>query len=388
MNQQQKAALEAMTNWLSHEQELGHKPHKIEPAGDFMLHDMKYYLFKYKKKMFGGWLLGVCGGYESPSDTEHCGHVFSRTQPYDPATAVKEATDMIEMIRQYWMEKAAEIEAGAGGGGVSEDAEQEDDKKGGLFNGFVLLNSAEFRPEQLKAQLLQDWNIDCASEEDGEDNDVVPGVEDREQDGPLPLVFEADGCMLAISFIPAPVPDNEAVVNAGSNYLWPQAEEVAETHVAQLIIAVFPRESSMLDAASTYVKLASSCLKLPSAIGLYSSGTVFQPSFFQDVTNIMKEDGAFPLLNLIYFGLVRTEQGVGGYTIGLNAFGKDEIEIIDSPMQPSELREFLIDICSYIVEYDVTLRDGETIGFSEEQKLQITRSKGVYIKEDSLKIKL
>lgn len=47
----------------------------------------------------------------------------------------------------------------------------------------------------------------------------------------------------------------------------------------------------------------------------------------------------------------------------------------------------LWDIANYVITEDVVLRDGETIGFSEEQKLPITRSKGVAVEGDSLKIK-
>ena len=61
--------------------------------------------------------------------------------------------------------------------------------------------------------------------------------------------------------------------------------------------------------------------------------------------------------------------------------------MLDSQATPAELREFLMDIALYIVEQDVTLRDGETIGFSAEQKLPITRSEGVYLPDDTLKIK-
>lgn len=100
----------------------------------------------------------------------------------------------------------------------------------------------------------------------------------------------------------------------------------------------------------------------------------------------MKSDDMLPLLNLVHFGLIRTENGMGAYTYGLRAFGKDEIEILDSQASPSELRDFLIEISGYILEQDVTLRDGETIGFSAEQRLSITRSAGVYVNGDSLKI--
>lgn len=384
MTVQQQAAKESLIEWLSHEQELGHKPRRIEPAGEFELHGMRYYIFKYKKNLLGGWLIGVCGGYESPEDTQHCGHVFSEMQPYNPSTAEQDAIAMVEMIREYWMQQAAAYEATgeapAQGGSSDSDNSDDSDDSPGLFTGFVLLNSSEFNEEQIKANLLQDWSISV---------DAAVAEEDHsreDQDGPTPLVFEAEGCMIAVSFVNAPVPDDEAVHNAASNYLWPEAEEVTRTHVAQIIIAVFKRESSLLDTAAVYTKLASSCLKLPNAIGLYSSGTVFQPSFFQEVTEDMKANEQFPLLNLVYFGLVRTENGVSGYTIGLNSFGKDEIEVLESPASPAELRDFLADIAWYIISYNVTLRDGETIGFTEEQKLAIRRSAGVNIQGDTLKI--
>lgn len=67
-------------------QELGQPPCEIELAGEFDLHEMHYYIFKYKETALGKWLLGVCGGYESEEDIEHCGHVISNMEPYDPAS--------------------------------------------------------------------------------------------------------------------------------------------------------------------------------------------------------------------------------------------------------------------------------------------------------------
>ena len=63
------------------------------------------------------------------------------------------------------------------------------------------------------------------------------------------LVFEADGRMVAVSFVDAPVPDGEAEHYAQGNYLWPEAVEVTKTHVSQLILAVFSRVPPRLIAA-------------------------------------------------------------------------------------------------------------------------------------------
>ena len=104
-NEQMNAAKEQMISWLSHPSELGKEPSKIECAGSFELYDMTYYIFKYKKSMFGKWLLGVAGGYEGDS-LENCGHTFSEMEEYNEATAKDDAVKMVEMIRKYWMDMA------------------------------------------------------------------------------------------------------------------------------------------------------------------------------------------------------------------------------------------------------------------------------------------
>ena len=43
-------------------------------------------------------------------------------------------------------------------------------------------------------------------------------------------------------------------------------------------------------------------------------------------------------------------------------------------------------MAAYVIEYDVTLNDGETIGFSAEDKHAITRSEGAALPGMTLKI--
>lgn len=105
MNLQQEAAKAAMIKWLANPAELGKAPKKIEYAGEFQLHDMIYYVFRFKKSIFGKWLVGVSGGYEV-GGLEHCGHVFSEMEEYSSETAQQKAVAMVEMLREYWMGQA------------------------------------------------------------------------------------------------------------------------------------------------------------------------------------------------------------------------------------------------------------------------------------------
>lgn len=100
----------------------------------------------------------------------------------------------------------------------------------------------------------------------------------------------------------------------------------------------------------------------------------------------MKE-GGLPVYNWIWFGLYRSENGVCGYTYGMTTFGKEEMEVLDADAQPTDVQEFLSNLAAYVLEYDVTLKDGETIGFSEDDKHPITRSQGVSLPQMTLKIR-
>lgn len=75
----------------------------------------------------------------------------------------------------------------------------------------------------------------------------------------------------------------------------------------------------------------------------------------------------------------------GILTRGLTNFGKMEIEVCaDAPL--NDILDFITDISNYILSYDVTFNDGETIGRDENEKLKISISPGIAIDEPTVKI--
>ena len=101
----------------------------------------------------------------------------------------------------------------------------------------------------------------------------------------------------------------------------------------------------------------------------------------------MMQEDELPIFNWIWFGLYRNEGGMSAYTYGMEVFGKDEMEVLNTGAEPGELRDFLASLVSYVLENDVELHDGETIGFSAEDKHTITRSKGVAL-PDQMTLKI
>ena len=245
--------------------------------------------------------------------------------------------------------------------------------EGGTFLAFVLLEQPEWDAEEFKRTLRDDWGIPCMTEE-----------KDSGEGGST-LVFEAEGFLTAVSLYPFPVPKGEAEQNAGRNYLWSEAEETTRRHRGQILVSTMARDGDVGQAARLQVKLVCAACGQDGVLGIYANGTVYQPEFYLEAAQMM-EDGSLPLLNLVWPGLYRREGGLCAYTEGLRAFGKDELEVLDTRAEPGDLRGFVLDIASYVLEQDVTLRDGETIGFSEGQKLPITRSAGIWHDGMTLKI--
>lgn len=271
---------------------------------------------------------------------------------------------------------------------TKETLEQDNRKEAGSFIGFVLLSEPKFDKEKVKQTLLEDWNI-CVNEDmSGEDEEMldieVEGAEEEFNSKDI-LVFNVDGYMVAVGHMPGSIPDGEAECAAKNNYMWREAEEKTKEHQAHILVSVLGKDGNNIEKGELLVKVISACCKQDGVIGVYANGTVYQPELYLDAASILR-DGEFPVLNLIWFGLYQTEKGTAGYTEGLRNFGKDEIEVEAENVMPFEIRDFLLNIVSYVILEDVDLKDGETIGFSEEQKLQITRSEGWAVDGMSLKI--
>ena len=245
--------------------------------------------------------------------------------------------------------------------------------EGGAFLAFVLLEAPAWDPDQFRRDLRDLYGIPCLTEAE------------ESEDGGSTLTFEVSGMLAAVCLYPFPVPHGEAEENAAHNYLWPEAAESAARHRGQLLVTVLPREESVREAAILQVKLVCAACRQRGTLGVYANGTVYQPEFYLNASQPM-EDGELPLLDLVWMGLYRREEGLCGYTDGLAAFGKEEIEVLDTQAAPGDLHSFLLDLASYVLEEDVTFHDGETIGFTEGQYLPISRSAGVWHDGMTLKI--
>lgn len=242
----------------------------------------------------------------------------------------------------------------------------------GNFAGFALLSEPRLDKEKFFADLKADWDIDVPDDPEPEDDVIYADV---------------NGYRVVVGLMPAPVPDGEAEYWAKGNYMWQDAVEVAASHKAHAIIAILGKEDDLIEKGKLFVKAVCAIMKQETAVAFYNEGAVFPPKMYLDFAGLMS-DGHVPVLNLVWLGIFSDGKQSGVYTYGMRRMGKEEMEVyIEADKADfNELREFMLTIASYVLKTGATLRDGETIGFTEEQKLPITLSKGVAVDGNTLKI--
>ena len=162
---------------------------------------------------------------------------------------------------------------------------------------------------------------------------------------------------------------------------------VESSNVEDIMVAVLGEEEKLLERGKLFTKAMAVCCKQKYATGVYTSGVVFEPRFYEGLADMLKED-ELPIFNWVWFGLYRSEGGLNGYTYGMDVFGKEEMEVLNTDAEPEDLRDFLASLASYVLACDVTLKDGETIGFDADDKHTITRSSGVGLPEEQMTLKI
>ena len=370
-----KRAVEIMTGWLGHKNELGKKPAKIKAAGSFSYEGNTYVILKFKPDLFGKWEVGVVGFDEEGNE---CGHTFSEFEEYDETTAKDRCIAMIEYLKEYWRGRVlSELErrdmTEEEYNSLSEEERKkkwdEADEQNAVRVGSVLLKDTEIDFDALSDALIQAFDVT--------DENCTRDAQT--------LVFSLESNMISVALMDTPVPDGEAEFYAEGNFLWREAVETTKQHQAHLLVAVLNREANAIEAACFFTDTVNLCSMETKALGIYTTGTVYEPSFYNEWAGKLR-NGEMPLPLWVYVGLVRDENGLSGYTYGLTLFGRLELEIIGTSRSHEELYNFLYGVCEGILSEGMYFHDGETLSFTSDQRLTITKSKAVYVEGDSFKI--
>jgi hypothetical protein len=114
----------------------------------------------------------------------------------------------------------------------------------------------------------------------------------------------------------------------------------------------------------------------PQTVGVYwgNATLVISPPVFRDFAKEMLPD-TLPIPMWIDFRVGDGEKGkMAGFTHGMEALGHMELETLNSPESPGDLRERLMDLCGYLLENGPVIQDGHTVGHDANEKIRVIYS--------------
>jgi len=205
-------------------------------------------------------------------------------------------------------------------------------------------------------------------------------VTDIEGDDEL-ATFKVGDELVAISMMPVPIPNSEFESMYSYSYLWKNVENETKEHTNHVIVSILSSDIPMVN---------SSILRTSEdAIGIYQgSATLLLPKELYIAFSELLLSDMLPVQLWVYIGIIYNNERTSVYSYGMQEFDKSEIEILETVMSNREVYDLFINILNYVLAYDVTLKHGETIGFSEDEKIKIIESEAVYVDGNSLKLEI
>lgn len=188
------------------------------------------------------------------------------------------------------------------------------------------------------------------------------------------VVFRLNGDLAAVSVMPHPIDWSKVAVACVRAWYWPEAVEALRNHVAYVLVAIQPEAADRLRAAMSLTALTAAVANTTQAAGVYwsASGLVHAPEAFATYAKQMTPS-ELPLLLWVSLQLSQESDGsFSVYTTGLREFGQMEIEAHGAQRDRQFLLDRVFDVVHYLLEKNPVLRDGETIGTTDEEKLLIT----------------
>lgn len=190
------------------------------------------------------------------------------------------------------------------------------------------------------------------------------------------ITFTIGDLTAAVTLIPRPIPWTQLEGPCATAWYWPEATAEMRDHAAHLLIAVVDEGGKPVEKAETLTRIAASALASSPSIGIFwgPGRLVHAAGAFVEQAVQMQPDN-LPLFLWIDFRLEQLDDEVYRlYSTGLEALGESEIEVTRFDGHPQELLDFVYNISHYLIDQKKVIRDGDTIGITDE--VQVTAQRG------------
>lgn len=197
----------------------------------------------------------------------------------------------------------------------------------------------------------------------------------KPEKGDKSLIFHIGDTMVALGFMPAPIPWSELEGPCATSVLFPNAAEILKPHQSHVLITlIFKSECTPIERATLLTKVTASFVKICEAsLGIYwgNATMVLPPDLFREVAvDCLPE---LPSLIWIDIRVGANDQGTtSGFTCGMQALGLMELETENANEPPMELRNRFEGVAGYLLENGLVIKDGDTVGETMNEQIKVS----------------
>lgn len=196
-------------------------------------------------------------------------------------------------------------------------------------------------------------------------------IGEQKPDAPMVLLVDGDVAFGLNMDLPYPAPLQHLTP---FTYWWPNALSDLARNKAHMMVSCQWSKHSRLDAHMRHLVLVRELVEQLPVIGVLWGSSLIQTDIFKgEFANALKGGFPFSLWVLIQFS--RQPNGnVLISTLGMRAFEKMEIET-ESSLPLDQVFDFVRQFGSYILSTGALVKDGDTVGLSEHQKIKVRHTR-------------
>lgn len=186
--------------------------------------------------------------------------------------------------------------------------------------------------------------------------------------------ISVDGIDLLVAHMPVPIPGGEVEQNTQISRFW-HGEPLDATHGSHLIV-VAASDQPAIDRARAATRAAAAISLAHPVVGWYvgSSGQIVTPKVGVEMA---EDDDSFLALWVNVIASRDSDREWSMSTLGMEAFGHAEFEIVRATGDPEPWFTRLLDLAVYVIESGPVLKHGQTIGQDEHEKIGIEVGKSM-----------
>ena len=202
------------------------------------------------------------------------------------------------------------------------------------------------------------------------------------------LTFTIGDFTAAATLVTRPIPWSQLEGPCATAWYWPEAGRALRDHSAHLLVAVVDEGGSPIENSACLTRLTVALTIAAPAVGVFwgPGRLVHAASAFVEQA-VQARDDNLPLFLWVDFRIESAGAGAGAvqlYTTGLEALGQNELEVAAYAGPPQELLDHSYNIAHYLLEQNKVVRDGDTIGLTDD--LQVTAHRGPSMLGGELKV--